>query len=463
MIAKLILWGSTIWLVPLMYFFLKNEANFKKNIAVGVTFPCEGRTHPEVLDLLARFKKELGRTCLALLALAAVLLLLPVSFGPALTLFLVWTDLCVVLPVVPYVRCNKALKALKRELGWENRRRQTVVADLRAAARPEDKKPSARAFALPLVASVLPVWWALGRGESLEGLILLLNPGCVALFWLCWRFAFRRKAEVVDENEDLTAALTRLRRRAWRRCWLWGAWFMALLSWAMLLTFDHPLAGLILMFVLSAAMVAAMAGLEFRLRKLQERLTAGSGRDYYVDEDDKWLWGMFYYDPNDSHLIINARVGLNTTVNMARPAGKVIMLLTAAMLLLMPLAGVWIMGEERAPVTLALTDTALVAAHASSRYQIPLTEIDAVELLEALPDIRRVAGTAMDTVDKGRWRCEEYGPLTVCLDPRTGPWLLIQAKDATYLVGSGDGGAGGIYTALSARLAGQTAPAAQSG
>ena len=32
MIWKIILWVSVIWLVPLMYFFLKNEARFKKNI-----------------------------------------------------------------------------------------------------------------------------------------------------------------------------------------------------------------------------------------------------------------------------------------------------------------------------------------------------------------------------------------------------------------------------------------------
>lgn len=461
MIARLILWGSTIWLVPLMYFLLKNEAKFKKNIAVGVTLPQEGRAHPDTLAILSRFRRELGWTCLTLLALAAVLILLPVSFGLALTLFLVWTDLCVILPVVPYIRCNRTLKALKRERGWGSGRRQTAVADLRAAAQPEEKKLSARSFALPLVVSALPVWWALGWGDTLEGLILLLNPGCVALFWLCWRFAFRRKAEVVDENEDLTAALTRLRRRAWRRCWLWGAWFMALFSWTMLLTFDRPLAGLILMLVLSAAMVAAMVGLEFRLRRLQEKLTADSGRDYYVDEDDKWLWGMFYYDPNDSRLVINARVGLNTTVNLARPVGKVLMAAVAALLLLMPLAGVWLMGEERAPVTLTLTDTALVAAHAGTRYEIPLEEIQRAELLEELPAIRRVAGTAMDTVDKGRWRCEAYGSLTVCLDPRTGPWLLVETEETTWLVGAGDGTSGETYTALRALLDGRTAPAGQ--
>ena len=462
MMGKLILWVSIIWLVPLMYFFLKNEAKFKKNIAVGVTFPYEGRTHPDILALLARFKKELGWACLALLILAAALMLLPVSFGLMMTLWLIWIDLCVVLPMVPYVKCNRALKALKRERGWSSARRRQTVADLTMAAQPE-KQASPLTFVLALAVSALPVWWALGWGDTTEGLVLLGGPACVVLFWACYRWTFRRKAEVVDENEDLTAALTRLRRRAWRRCWVWGAWLMALLSWAMLLSFDRPILGLALTLLLSVVLVAAMVGLEFRLRKLQERLTAGSGRDFYVDEDDKWIWGMFYYDPDDRHLMVNARVGLNTTVNMARPAGKVIMLLTAALLLLMPLAGVWLMGEERAPVTLTLTDTALVAAHSGTRYEIPLEEVDSAELLEELPPIRRVAGTAMDTVDKGRWRCDEYGALTACLDPRTGPWLLVRAGETTWLVGSSDGGAGEVYAALTLLLAGQTAPAGRSG
>lgn len=457
MIGKLILWLSVIWLVPLMYFILKNEAKFKKNIAVGVTFPYEARTHPELQSLLARFKRELGWTCLGLLALAAALMFLPVSFGVMMTIWLIWLDLCIILPMVPYVRCNRALKALKRARGWSDPRRRQTVADLTVAAQPE-KRASSFTFVLALVVSALPVWWALDRLGTTEGLTLITGPACVMLFWACYRWAFRRKAEVVDENEDLTAALTRLRRRAWRRCWVWGAWFMALFNLALALSFVQPLVGMALMFLLAALLTGCMVGLEFRLRKLQEKLTAQSGRDFYVDEDDKWLWGMFYYDPNDRHLMVNARVGLNATVNMARPAGKVIMVLTAALLLLMPLVGVWLIGEERAPVTLTLTDTALVASHSGTRYEIPLEAVDSVELLEELPNIRRVAGTAMDTVDKGRWRCEEYGALTVCLDPRTGPWLLVRAGETTWLVGSSDGGAGEIYDELSPLLAGQTAP-----
>ena len=461
MIARIVLWASTIWLVPLMYFFLKNETKFKKNITVGVTLPYEGRTDPEVLNLLAQFKKELGWICLGILALAAIFIALPVSFGLSLTLYLVWIDLCVVLPMVPYVRCNRALKMLKRTRRWGEQRTRTVAADLKAVAQP-DKQTSQAAFVLPLVVSALPAWWALGYRDILEGLLLLTGPVCVLLFWLFWRFVFRWRAEAVDADEDLTAALTRIRRRAWRRCWLWGAWFMALFSWAMALTFAYPVLGLVLTAVLSAVMVAAMVGLEFRLRRLQERLTAGSGREVYVDEDDKWIWGMFYCDPDDSRLLVNARVGLNATVNLGKPAGKVVIVLTAVLLLFMPLAGVWTMGEEKAPVALTLTGTALTATHSGTRYEIPLEQIREEELLEELPDIHRVAGTAMDTVDKGRWRCDEYGALPVCLDPRTGPWLLVTTVETTYLVGAGDGGAREIYDGLTSLLDGQTAPSTRS-
>lgn len=67
---NIILWLSIIWLAPLMCFVLGNEAKFKKNIAVGVTLPYEGRQDGQVLARLSRFKKELGLMCLFLLLLA---------------------------------------------------------------------------------------------------------------------------------------------------------------------------------------------------------------------------------------------------------------------------------------------------------------------------------------------------------------------------------------------------------
>lgn len=287
MTGRLILWLCVIWLVPLMYVMLRNETKFKKNIALGVTLPYQGRTDPEVVALLARFKRQLGLVCLVLLAMAVGGIFLPVSFGVSLTLFLVWTDLCIVLPYLPYVACNRKLKELKAERG------------------------------------------------------------------------------------------------------------------------------------------------------------------FYVDSDDKWIWGLFYYDPHDSHLIINNRVGSGTTVNLARRGGQVLVGILAALLIFMPLVGVGVMAEERSPVTLELTDTRLVAAHGGSEYEVALEDILQAELLDQRPTgLTRTWGTAMDSVLKGQYRSPDYGAMTLCLDPRTGPWLLVVTREGkTYLFGA-PGSTEGVYEAL---------------
>ena len=51
------------------------------------------------------------------------------------------------------------------------------------------------------------------------------------------------------------------------------------------------------------------------------------------DDDDNWILGMFYYNPNDTRLNVEKRFGYGGTVNIAHPAGKVIMIIIALLLI----------------------------------------------------------------------------------------------------------------------------------
>ena len=116
MIWRIILWGSLIWLPYLMYRVLGGEAKFTKNIAVGVTMPFEGREDAEVCRRLAKFKKELGIVC-AVLTAAVVPCVFIRSVSISMTLYLTWADVCIVIPYIPYLRCNRDLKRIKRSRG----------------------------------------------------------------------------------------------------------------------------------------------------------------------------------------------------------------------------------------------------------------------------------------------------------------------------------------------------------
>ncbi len=431
----LIMWGLTLWVPVLMCVLNINETKFKKNIAVGVTFPRAGREDAEVLGLLKGFKREQICLCLAVMAVGVLCMVLT---WPALNFlaYFLWIDLVIVAQFVSYARWNGKLKKLKKDRGW-------TVPAVRAASvtvpAVQAKRPSLWWFIAAAVVGLAPaafdrtLWYA-----------YLLNAILAFACFFGSRYLYRNRAETVDENDAVTQALTRVRRRAWDRVWLLCAWMMAVVSVCIWASTELSAVGgttfMVLTVVLALGVCAVAVILEFRVRRVQEKLTAASGEGFYVDEDDHWLWGQFYYDPNDSRVIINNRTGVNSTVNVARPGGKVFMTFAFVLLFVaMPVMGVCFDAMGTGPEPLVVEDGALVAASWGKDYVLPLEDIASAEVIDALPkNMVRVMGTGMDSLLKGRFKTDE-GDATLCLDPRTGPWLKVTMADGTlYLLGGGE-------------------------
>ena len=436
---SVILWCSVIWLPVLMCFMLRNEARFKKNIVVGVTFPKEGREDSEVTRVLSKFKRGMALICIGLV-IAAVPCMFIGRFEVQYTVWLIWIDFVIVLPYVYYGVCNKKLKEIKRKRGWL--RQSDSVAEIKVAAVPV-KWLSPWLFILPFALSLIPVIF-----DSDMWIMYVIDAVMMLLCWFGYRYLYRNKAEAVDDNVEITEMLTRVRRYNWGKCWLWCAWFLAALNAGIWLLQDFVWPLMAVIFIITCALCTAVISVEFKTRKVQEKLTKDSGAEYYVDEDDKWILGIFYYDKNDSHLIVNNRIGMNSTCNLARPAGKVMIAFLAAMLIAMPLIGVYLMKAEETPVTVRMDASSVEAVHMGTHYIVELEDIVDVQLLEQKPEIKRVVGTDMDSVQKGQYR-GDIGRVTACFDPRVGPYILITTKDnGLYLFGGSDGKTGEVYAEI---------------
>ena len=440
---SIIAWAVMLPVLPIVYFMQKNECKPKKNIITGVTLPYEAQGDEEVLALLERYKRELKRMCWVMLA-AVVPGLFIRSVGLFMIYVVVWIiALCAVF-AVPYIRCNKSLRRLKEERGWlRTEEAPQVVTDLQAAAE-EMRWLSPWWFLPPFFIALIPlffereVWWA-----------WTICAAMVPVFYLCYRYLYRNRAEVVDADSQRTMALTRIRRYNWGKVWLVTAWATGLFNVLLWLTLDHVWLCMGVCLLYGLITVVEAVGIEFRVRRLQEKLTADSGQGYYVDEDDQWIWGMIYYNPNDARLMVNARTGVGTTVNLARRSGQVLMALVLVLLLACPLMGVWMMGMERAPVELGVTETELVGSHYGGHWSVALEDIAEIQVLPERPKLRRVAGTGMESALTGQFNADGWGRVTVCIDPRTGPWLLVTAEDGTrYLFGASEAGAAAEIAAL---------------
>ena len=367
------------------------------------------------------------------LILAAVFCIWIPDFSTGFIIWCFWIDAAILFPYLPYICCNRRLKDIKRQQGWQRKERETAV-NISAAAAPV-RWISPWMFLLPLLISLLPFLY-----ERQMKFLYLTDAAMIVFCFGAYRFLYRQRAETVDSSQEITEALSRIRRYNWGKCWLWCAWSMAALNLICSLTWKHTVLMLALTLLVSFILVLAVTGVEFRTRRMQEKLTAESGMEYYVDEDDCWIWGIFYYNPNDTHVIVNQRIGIGTTFNMARRSGQIVTGLAILLLLAMPLVGVWMKTEENTPVTLALTEDSIAAAHGNDCYRVPLDRIEAAELVTELFDMQKVWGTGMNSVQKGSY-CFDRGMLTACLDPRTGPWILMESEDGYYLFGSSEEGA----------------------
>ena len=430
MTIRLILWLSVLWIAPLVVGVLVNDTKFKKNLAVGVTIPPEFQADEDIAARLGRFRRQEWMLC-AVLVLLVVPGIFVRDFGLNMTLWAVWLLLVCVLPYVPYARCNLALKRLKAERGWRGEaapRSETV--DL--AAIPSYRWLLPWRFALPLAVSLLPLLWS-----AENWIVLLTDAACVILFWGCYRFCYRKKSERVDENAALAKVLSQVRLHRWGRLWLVSAWMMAALNLIFSLAEPNSVLGLCAFGAVMLLHITYLLYTEFRLRALQAKLTVGAATGALVDEDDRWIFGQFYYNPDDRHLFVNARTGINTTVNLARPAGRFFMGFAAICLLGMLAIGPWMSSLDTRPVTLTVTETELVSTYGNKETRIPRAEITEVALLEELPDgLSRTNGTSMEHLAYGRYFSREYGGINLCLDPTEPPFLLVQTAERSYLVAS---------------------------
>ena len=426
LLFNILMWASIFWIAPLLGYLMTNNAKFKKNIAVGVTFMEEGKQDAEVISRLNRYKKQVKMITIVLL-LAVIPGVFVSKFWMLLTYYLVWTDVTMFIYAIPFYLCNKDLKAIKKRRGWVQHSGEKVEIDMENI--PNFKEISPLLFIIPCIVSLLPLIW-----DRTFYVLYITSAASVLVFWFSYRYFYRNRSEVVNEERDLTRVLTQIRHYNWSKIWIFASWMTILLSFSGLLFISHPALALTLIFLVTAVICVEAVGIEIKLRRMQEKLTRGSGVGAIVDEDDKWIGGMIYYNPNDSRLIVNERVGMNTTLNLARTSGKVITLFFLILLLALPFTGPAMNVYYKQPIKIEITKDEVEASQGITNYRIKLSDIKNVELIDELPDdMVRVNGTSFDDLLKGDFK-DGNENLTLLLRPNSKPFIKVTDKNGKVFV-----------------------------
>jgi uncharacterized membrane protein len=337
----------------------------------------------------------------------------------------------------PYVKANQAVRLLKKEKSWVVPAASETVIDTKATVSIYNKLISAKEFILPLliaVISFLPYYfWPENAFLYPVWIKSLVSPFLLLLFYglFLWIKNMPNKVYSPDSEENMQNNITR--KNNFGLLLLISAYYIVLLDTAMTLCIVGAASSSMLLmtiFFATGALITALFYMVYKFRRFNRSLTHSP---ITLEDDQNWLLGAFYYNKNDNSILVESpSFPINLTVNLAKPVAKVIVILTAAILIWT----FWLLAdtgiEESASHTMIVTQREVVMQSYKYKYTIPLADITDILLLDDLPNASRTNGFSTDEINRGKFAVRGYGE-SFMLIYKDNPWfMVIKAGDTHY-------------------------------
>lgn len=442
-----ILMGACMYPVLLiLYAIMRYYGKPRAGLLFGARMQPGWEQEPEVEAIRRQFRKEM---LIWLLILAVVpIVTLPIPYMSISTSFwLIWCFGAIALMEVPFVRANRSLRRWKAERGYggqQAERRLVEIRDLgelRCLHWTGFLAPTLLGFA-GAAAALVAVW---GRPEAFGvGAVAISFALMIPLFGWAGLWMDRQRQKVISSDSQVNLNYNRARRMLWKKFWILMAWLTTALvvafGGATVVDADAGM-GLLIWGTIGYTVVLLLLCVELlrRQNKLDDAYRGRMDLVGFSDDDACWLGGLIYYNPKDTKTMVEKRVGVGTTMNMATPGGKAMGVFLLLVLLGVLVLCAWLVRLEFTPIHLSVEGDTLVAEQLKEDYAIPLDTIEAVDLVEELPGMVRTNGTGMTTLSKGSFRIRETGEgCQVFLNPQNEVFLRVETQDTTYYLGGED-------------------------
>ena len=389
------------------------------------------------------------------LLIISLILMVLFCFIPDLNIRIIaWTTFVfvdLVLMMVPFAKGNSELKSLKRELGIATKK-GVVYTDLKGAGSIHALKKSS--ILVPNIIATVFFLVALLNDIGVVKLVGLL-PGQFpyqarimtgmtgALLFISFMLipiAFMMdgiRNEVISEDSDVNANYNRAKKKNMADFMVMFTWIntaIIIIMMIMMCIWDNQL---IYLAIYALYMFTIMIGLFIygkRQRQVEKRYKAETSVE--IDDDDNWMLGQFYYNPDDKRLNVTKRAGVGTTVNLAHPVGKMIGIVSMLLVIFTFIMLAYVGVLSKTPMEVRLSDGNVICHQMKDDYVIPINGIDEISMESDTSKLklRKEAGYDMPPMNKGKFNINDEGGCITFLDLDTKNYIIISAEGKKYYI-----------------------------
>lgn len=405
----------------------------------------QGANEAYVESIVKAHNKQATVLLIVLIAIATGLLFVP-SLNIKMMAFVIFIYVSLVVYNIPFALGNSELKKYKKVLGIVSEK--VLYADLKTAGRlhalnrPALLLADAVGIIIFIVAllcdlKVIPLNFGIFSGTFVcTGTVVIFLMMSFILLPIAFMVDNYRN-EVISENSDVNTNYNRAKKRNFANYMIMASWInnvAALLGLGLFFFAKIELLVIVLIAVYLLAIMGATALFAKNSIALNKKYVQGEAK-LAEDDDDYWLLGMFYYNPNDRRLNVEKRVGVGGTINMAHPAGKVISGILAMLIVGTIVALIFVGMMMATPLRIINSNDAVICHQMWDEYTITKSEITSVELGETKDlNLFRSAGTAIDNLYKGVFTVDGKNGCRLFMNPEAGKYIKITTGDRTYYI-----------------------------
>lgn len=402
-----------------------------KNLVFGVTIPTSELKNKHMKLLKIKYKHLCHKYLLI-----SILTFLPVLFLSYNVLYVViWA--CIITIYIgskPYVIIHNELMAIKKKNGWFYGKVREISIDT-AASTLKNKK-------------IIPIYWLIGSFIIPLACFPIVKNTCLSLpisdlvvkiiILFLYKYTLKLKTKVYSENSNINVALNCTRQRLLSLFWTIVSYidsisiFIACLIISRIVPYN-------IFFLFSSITIAPILMLLLimyylnKFKNIKFKLINNDDKPIIVDDDEYWINGLFYCNPNDNSLLVEKRGGIGMTINFGKKSGKIItyvFIFFIASILIFILA--LFISEDSHNPSLNISNTEINIDCPLYSTSISKSDISSISLIQNVPNGIRTNGIGTSEYSRGHFNINNYGNSLLYIY-NNGPCIVIKLKDKSYI------------------------------
>ena len=406
----------------------------------------EKKTFSEISKIVSRTRKQALAFIICSFVIMGLIMLIPdETIRMTIWVFFIIVDL--ILFSIPFMRSNLEMKSLKREIGIKSSA-GTTYTDLKGAGAVHALKIPSLIIPNAITALCFTISVLLDTGMiQLEAADI---DGKYALTSMTGSFLFvglilipvailmdRIRNEVISSESVININFNRAKKKVFADMFIFMSWANAVfvVLYAIMLFFTSSELVLIIQFsVYMLFVMASLARLVKQSLAIDKHYRTETNID--IDDDDKWIFGAFYYNPDDRRLNVAKRMGVGGTINMGHPAGKFITVVTALLLIVTLAFTGFLMSLGKSSMQVSISEDTLICTQVFDYYKIPVSDINNPEIcaMEKGFSLSRQVGIGMEPVFIGTFIVNGEPDCRIFLNTDTDSYIRFEANGKVYCI-----------------------------